>query len=38
MLEGNAAVSGEELCSLLIAGATRRVDDIALLLIRFSPH
>jgi GAF domain-containing protein len=37
-LEGNAAVPGEELCSLLVAGATRRVDDIALLLIRFNPH
>jgi GAF domain-containing protein len=37
-LEGNAALPGEELCSRLIAGATRRVDDIALLLIRFGPR
>jgi GAF domain-containing protein len=34
-LEGGAKVPGEELCTRLIAGATRRVDDIALLLIRF---
>jgi GAF domain-containing protein len=37
-LEGRAEVPGEELCSTLIAGATRRVDDIALLLIRFTPR
>ena len=34
-LAGNADVPGEELCSRMIAGATRRSDDIALLLIRF---
>jgi GAF domain-containing protein len=34
-LEGGADVPGEELCARLLAGATRRVDDIALLLIRF---
>jgi serine phosphatase RsbU (regulator of sigma subunit) len=37
-LAGNADLAGEELCSRLIAGVTRRVDDIALLLIRFRPH
>lgn len=35
-LQGNAEVPGEELCSRLISGATRRADDIALLLIRFT--
>jgi GAF domain-containing protein len=37
-LEGNATVPGEDLCSRLIAGATRRADDIAVLLIRFAPR
>jgi GAF domain-containing protein len=35
-LEGAADVPAEELCTRLLAGATRRGDDIALLLIRFS--
>jgi GAF domain-containing protein len=34
VLRGNADLPGEELCSRLIGAATRRADDIALLLIR----
>ena len=34
VLRGNAGVPGEELCSRLIGAASRRADDIALLLIR----
>ena len=34
VLRGNADLAGEELCSRLIAAASRRLDDIALLLIR----
>jgi serine phosphatase RsbU (regulator of sigma subunit) len=34
VLRGNAALPGEELCTLLIGAARRRADDIALLLIR----
>jgi GAF domain-containing protein len=37
VLQGNAEMPGEELCSHLIGSVGRRADDIALLLIRLSP-